>query len=92
MREQSVEAHALDAGGGEHVRRHVRIVRDDPQPERLGLRRQRARDVAEADQAEHLRPARRWIGTTAGISQRPACTSLFDSGTLRASASSSAIA
>ena len=62
---------------GEHVLRHVRIVRDDLEPERLGLGGDRARDVAEADEAEHLpfEPAQRHDG---GISQRPDCTSVFE--------------
>ena len=37
-------------------------------------------------------PSMRRIGTTAGISQRPPCTSLLDNGILRMRASSSAIA
>ena len=37
-------------------------------------------------------PARRRSGTTGGISQRPDCTSVLENGTLRASASSSAMA
>src|SRR5215831_10781611 len=51
--EQPVKAHALDPGGGERLLRHVRIMGDNAQPERLGLRRQRARNVAEADETEH---------------------------------------
>ena len=51
--EQAIEAHALNTGRANRVLRHVRIVRDHTQPKCLGLRRQRARNVAETNETEH---------------------------------------
>ena len=51
--QQPVEAHAFDAGGRKRLLRHVGVMGDDAQPERFCLGRERARDVAEADEAEH---------------------------------------
>ena len=60
-RQQIVKAHGFDAGRGRRIHIHVRIVGEDFQSERFGLGRERARDVAEADEAEHLafEPAQR---------------------------------
>ena len=56
-----VEAHALDTGGLERILGHIRIVGADLEAEGLGLGRQRAWDIAEADEAQHLafEPAQR---------------------------------
>ena len=52
--QQIVEAHSFDAEGGRRVRVDVRIVSEDFQSKRLGLGCERARNIAEAYEAERL--------------------------------------
>ncbi len=52
--EQPLEAHALDARRRQRLRRHIGIMGDDPHAEGLRLGGDRARNIAEADQAEDL--------------------------------------
>src|SRR5207248_1968843 len=53
-REQIIETHALDAGRGECILRDVWIVGEDVKPKRFGFRREHARDIAEANEAQGL--------------------------------------
>src|SRR5262245_61499515 len=90
-REQVVEAHAFDARRRKYRLRHIGIVGDDGEAERLGLGAS-ARGMLPKPIRPSTCPASRRNGATAGISQRPPCTSSLENGTLRASASRSAIA
>ena len=89
--EKPFETHQFDAELPRERGRNIGIVRDHFEAERLRFRSDTPRNVAQADQA-YTWPSSRRMGTTAGISHRPCCTSELEKGTFRASASTSAIA